>query len=121
MGSGSERESTRASRPASLPSAPPASTPFAMVALTLASALGVFVLRATRRGRRTSPPASRGAKKPLSPPRPAPPAEDQSALDAGLGASQLGADGIRYLALTAELDALTGGAFSAAHEAAGSE
>jgi hypothetical protein len=55
-----------------------------MVALTLASALGVFVLRATRRGRRTSsPPASRGAKKPLSPPRPAPPAEDPSALDAG--------------------------------------
>jgi len=83
MGSGSERESTRASRPASLPSAPPASTPFAMVALTLASALGVFVLRATRRGRRTSPPASRGAKKPLSPPRPAPPADDPSALDAG--------------------------------------
>lgn len=83
MGSGSERESTRASRPASLPSAPPASTPFAMVALTLASALGVFVLRATRRGPRTSPPASRGAKKPLSPPRPAPPADDPSALDAG--------------------------------------
>ena len=83
MGSGSERESTRASRPASLPSAPPASTPFAMVALTLASALGVFFLRATRRGRRTSPPASRGAKKPLSPPRPAPPADDPSALDAG--------------------------------------
>ncbi len=81
MGSGSERESTRASRPASLPSAPPASTPFAMVALTLASALGVFVLRATRRT--MSPPASRGAKKPLSPPRPAPPADDPSALDAG--------------------------------------
>ena len=81
MGSGSERESTRASRPASLPSAPPASTPFAMVALTLASALGVFVLRATRRNNVT--PASRGAKKPLSPPRPAPPADDPSALDAG--------------------------------------
>ena len=81
MGSGSERESTRASRPASLPSAPPASTPFAMVALTLASALGVFVLRATRRT--MSPPASRGAKKPLSPPRPAPPADDPFALDAG--------------------------------------
>ena len=81
MGSGSERESTRASRPASLPSAPPASTPFAMVALTLASALGVFVLRATRRNNVT--PASRGAKKPISPPRPAPPADDPSALDAG--------------------------------------
>ena len=81
MGSGSERESTRASRPASLPSAPPASTPFAMVALTLASALGVFVLRATRRNNVT--PASRGVKKPLSPPRPAPPADDPSALDAG--------------------------------------
>jgi hypothetical protein len=52
-----------------------------MVALTLASALGVFVLRATRRT--MSPPASRGAKKPLSPPRPAPPADDPSALDAG--------------------------------------
>ena len=52
-----------------------------MVALTLASALGVFVLRATRRNNVT--PASRGAKKPLSPPRPAPPADDPSALDAG--------------------------------------
>ena len=52
-----------------------------MVALTLASALGVFVLRATRRNNVT--PASRGAKKPISPPRPAPPADDPSALDAG--------------------------------------
>jgi hypothetical protein len=60
-----------------------------MVALTLASALGVFVLRATRRT--MSPPASRGAKKPLSPPRPAPPADDPSALDAGACLSRLDA------------------------------